>query len=391
MKKQTTKMKTSTSARGSVARRASCAWLVGLGLLAACEGGARDDGGEGSVCFPVPAGASVRRVALGKEQGTSLQGRAPGEQNQGRCLQGVAPGESCQGTSLQGHAPRDQAQGRCSQSFAPGDDCQGTSLQGSSFGETQQGTSLHGSSAHAYRGLGDLNGAHFALAADPSTPVALTGGQLTAPGLLDSAAFRDVPITATSPDGRTFRVEVGAITLDGRTRRTELLVDGLPVCEPEEYGVLVPGRWDVRGHHVADATAITYSCRSGVIAKCVDWGYAPWLTSAADHAACTRLARADYCGDGTSWTMDGTLIGVHDQLGVHPQISGGAMQFEAAWGPEGALCVARTRYQIEDRSGDTLQPSCFAELPQCHSLEEAAALGAVLANHSKVTPIEACE
>lgn len=389
----TKKTRMTTGARAVVVRRASHAWLVGLGLLGACVADDPDDGGESNVCFPVPAGASVRKVALGREtQGTSLQGRAPGEQDQGRCLQGAAPGEDCQGTSLQGRAPVAPRQAQCPPNASPGESCQGTSLQGRMSREnfTINGGE-RGSIARAYRGLGDLNGAHFALSADASQAVALIDGQLTAPGLPDSAAFRNAPITATSADGRTFRVDVAAITLDGRTRRTELLVEGLPVCEPGDHGVLVPGRWDARGHHVEDATEITYSCMSGVIAKCVSWGYAPWLTSAADHAACTRLARADYCGDGTSWTMDGTLIGVHDQLGVQPQASGGSLQFEAAWGPEGALCVARTRYQIEASSGDTLQPSCFATLPLCHSLDEAAALGAVLANHSKVTPIAACE
>jgi ADYC domain len=265
-----------------------------------------------------------------------------------------------------------------------GEDIQGTGLQG-------------GGAARAYRGLGDLNGARFAIAADADADagvgeaIALRDGQLTAPGFAGTEAFRGAPITATTADGRTFRVDVAAVTVDGRTRRTELLVDGLPVCEPGQHGVLVSGSWDARGHHVDEAGAITYSCMGGVIAKCVAWGYAPWLTSAADHATCTRLARADYCGDGISWTMDGTLIDVYDQLGVQSPASDAAMEFEAAWGPDGALCVARPRYQIEDASGRTLQPSCFASLPACHSLEEAAALGAVLANHSVVTPIEACE
>jgi hypothetical protein len=44
-----------------------------------------------------------------------------------------------------------------------------------------------------------------------------------------------------------------------------------------------------------------------------------------------------------------------------------------------------------DDKGHTLQPSCFAALPTCGSLEEAAVLGAVLANNSAVTPIAACE
>jgi len=51
-----------------------------------------------------------------------------------------------------------------------------------------------------------------------------------------------------------------------------------------------------------------------VIAKCYRWGYRPWVTGYGDlatmHWTCTRLARADYCGDGVPHTRNGTTINV---------------------------------------------------------------------------------
>jgi hypothetical protein len=63
------------------------------------------------------------------------------------------------------------------------------------------------------------------------------------------------------------------------------------------------------------------------------------------HQACVRLLRADYCGDGEAATRDSTPVNVFDRLGVQAPDPGAAaaMAFEAAWGPDGAVCVARTR------------------------------------------------
>jgi hypothetical protein len=94
------------------------------------------------------------------------------------------------------------------------------------------------------------------------------------------------------------------------------------------------------------AAAFGLACTSGAIGKCVLLGYAPWrgLTLQAAHQACVRLLRADYCGDGEGTTRDGTPVDVVDRLRVHtPDPSAAAMAFEAAWGPDGAVCVARTR------------------------------------------------
>lgn len=332
--------------------------LLGLGLLAGCDRAS-------DACFPVPTGDAVAVGGAGMEaNGTGLQSTPPDEDLQGTSLQGAGPGEDVQGTSLQG--------------ATPGEEDQGTNLQG-------------GRATRAYRGLDDLNGASLALEADAGSVVTLRDGQLVATGFPDTAALQGVAITATAPDGRQFTVEVAAVILDGRTQRVELSVDGLPVCDREMHGLFVPGRWDARGTHVADPDIVTYSCMDGVIAKCVSWGYAPWLTDADVHSACTRLARADYCGNGTPWTLDGTHVNIYDQLGIGAPATAGTMQFEAAWGPGGAICAARTRYEIHDDAGHTLEPSCFASLPRCTSLDDDDALGAMLANKSDVTPIAACE
>ncbi len=76
--------------------------------------------------------------------------------------------------------------------------------------------------------------------------------------------------------------------------------------------MLLSGSWDETGAHIGDRN-ITVACTSGVLAKCVRWGYKPWKTFQGVylrdyHQACTRMARADYCGNGNSHTQDGTVI-----------------------------------------------------------------------------------
>ena len=126
------------------------------------------------------------------------------------------------------------------------------------------------------------------------------------------------------------------------------------LCNPDTDNVakamLLSGEWDETGAHI-DNDRVTVACTGGVLAKCVRWGYKPWKTvqglSLRDyHQACTRMARADYCGNGLSHTKDGTLIDIYDRLGIQqpePQ-DNQEMIFEAAWGVDGAVLLARTRY-----------------------------------------------
>ncbi len=115
--------------------------------------------------------------------------------------------------------------------------------------------------------------------------------------------------------------------------------------------------WDERGDRIESTSLFTFGCTTGVIAKCYRWGYRPWLTNygtdmARMHWTCTRMARADYCGDGVSNTQDGTWINVWDNLswpgpiqkhGLLPPLG---MVFEAGWDTDGAVCLSHTRWNV---------------------------------------------
>ncbi len=93
----------------------------------------------------------------------------------------------------------------------------------------------------------------------------------------------------------------------------------------------------------------SFSCTSGVEAKCVLMGYRPWDRHPSGaplrdlHKACVNLMRADYGGDDRPTTRDGTPIDVEDRFGIQTFDHVPGMTFEAAWGINGALCVARPR------------------------------------------------
>jgi hypothetical protein len=122
-------------------------------------------------------------------------------------------------------------------------------------------------------------------------------------------------------------------------------------CLPDAAGhttaIALAGGWDAADHHIA-SDAITFACTNGALAKCVRWGYKPWKSvggvSLADyHQACVHLVRADYCGNGTPHTRDGTTINVYDELAIQKRDTRNGMVFEAAWGPSGAVYLNAPR------------------------------------------------
>ncbi|HEY8375330.1 MAG TPA: ADYC domain-containing protein, partial [Nannocystis sp.] len=101
-----------------------------------------------------------------------------------------------------------------------------------------------------------------------------------------------------------------------------------------------------------DSSAIAFACRGTAAGKCVEWGYRMWAThggaSLADYyRACTRMVRADYCGNGVSHTVNGNPIDVSDAAGVQtPETN---WPVEAKWGPDGAVCLNTPRRQAWSR------------------------------------------
>ena len=205
-------------------------------------------------------------------------------------------------------------------------------------------------------------------------------------------AFVGATIPAVLSDGRTID-----LTITGFERKPahvdiafyELAHEGQSICAEGAKGMFLPGAWDERGARHdslttgASTASVTFSCVGGVIAKCALWGYAPWRVGAALHQTCTRMARADYCGSGVSFTRDGTPIDMFDVSGVNQPANEAGFLFEAGWNENGATCVSRPRYDAVTTSGEAVLPSCFRDLPTCSSFDEAKQHGATLANASR--------
>jgi hypothetical protein len=197
---------------------------------------------------------------------------------------------------------------------------------------------------------------------------ALPAGAVAQPGLTADGT----EIVLTLNDGRTLRgKDLTGATLKMRTAAGVLAVTIQGVEEdPQAVGgrvllhhfvardasgkiveLCVPGPdGKSLGFPVPDGRGgFELTCTSGAIAKCIRWGYRPWderpggAPLQALHRACVHMVRADYGGDGSAHTRDGTLIYVCDRFGINACEKDAPLAFEAAWGELGATCVARPR------------------------------------------------
>lgn len=204
------------------------------------------------------------------------------------------------------------------------------------------------------------------LATGPSVAVERTAFRVTLPdgsvlrqdqlpgvviGLGDgSGARRSIRIDAAEYDARDPAHEVVLYSLSEQLPATGQWVS---VCEPDpegrRLGFPLAGRFTADGRHVAQPGAILITCTGGAEGKCVRLGYKPWgagpdgASLAAYYQACVRLVRADYGGDGVGHTRNGTPIDVFDRIGIQGDEIAPGMTLEAAFGADGAVCVAHTR------------------------------------------------
>ncbi len=147
---------------------------------------------------------------------------------------------------------------------------------------------------------------------------------------------------------------------------------GASVCGTTGKGtaiqaVFLSGVWDQssgaqgNGSKTASSSMFTIGCRGvGAVAKCLDMGYKPFVSRQQDtyHQACVRMVRADYCGDGTPWTADGTSINVGDYYNTQRDTE--LWHLEATWSPKGA------RYLWVGRLANTPTMSGFGNYVQGH-------------------------
>jgi ADYC domain len=239
----------------------------------------------------------------------------------------------------------------------------------------------------------------FSFAASLPATRAVGQGQLVA-GTTAGAAFTGVTFTGT--DGVTttnMRIaQVIAPTLPGQN--WEYLLEQQdssgawgPACDappplvpstdpPEDppHAIAMPGFWFGALYWV-HADQVTFSCKTGVVAKCNGWGFpvtAQWphvtkngtLTNASGPdlaVACTRMARADYCANGMPNTLAGTPIQIDDVFTHTPPLMPGYYA-EAAWAGKAindsqpqaipVVCLSKLRWSTLPLGGN-----CPLQLP----------------------------
>ena len=201
-------------------------------------------------------------------------------------------------------------------------------------------------------------------------------------GRIEGAEF-----TAWVDDGSELKLRVDAVEAPHRGDSSNVIryyvsydsdEGRLPLCGTDEYGAPVAaiplsGRWDYSagtetgGTHIADERVFTFACEGYVLEKCVAAGYQPWadvfvcrdrhdcewISLQPYHQACTRMLRADFCGDGTSYTENNVLVALYDGLGI--RVDTEEWRVEAEWDEDGAICASSHRV-------DELMPTCAESL-----------------------------
>ncbi len=182
--------------------------------------------------------------------------------------------------------------------------------------------------------------------------------------VLTSPDLRGVVLEVADETGQTATVRIDDVVRDPIDADGDVWLHSFSITDPETghrkglcaaapdgtaAGFPLAGSWTKDGRHVRDPSSFTVTCTSGAAGKCVRFGYKPWREINGEslwdyHQTCVRTVRADYGGDGIGHTRNGTQIDIFDRLGIQrPQLDSNHLSFEAAWRPDGAICVRRTR------------------------------------------------
>lgn len=104
---------------------------------------------------------------------------------------------------------------------------------------------------------------------------------------------------------------------------------------------------------------LSIACLDGALGKSGDFGYRPYEIDHKNFQAIVRSVRADYCGDGDSWTKPGTPIDMEDKWGINKFFDSTA-KTESLWTSEGALCVTLPRRPEFDevKCGEVVLKDC---------------------------------
>jgi ADYC domain len=178
------------------------------------------------------------------------------------------------------------------------------------------------------------------------------------------AELPGIIFTVGDGSGRQRRIRIDSVERDPRDPGGEVVLYGLSEQDPESgdwrnaclpdadgrrLGFPLAGSFTPDGRYQPAPRKLLITCTGGAEGKCVRFGYKPWgqtpdgVSLGPYYQACVRMVRADYCGDGVGHTRNGTPVDIFDRIGIQRDEIAEGMTLEAAWGPEGAVCVRHTR------------------------------------------------
>jgi hypothetical protein len=210
----------------------------------------------------------------------------------------------------------------------------------------------------------------------PSVTVEGTAFRVALPNgvLLTQEQLPGMVLTLGDGTGARRRIRIDSIEHDARDPASEVILYGLSevgsvsgewrnACNPDpdgrRLGFPLAGAFTADGTYQPAHGGLLITCTGGAEGKCIRFGYKPWRTTqdgtslAPYYQACVRLVRADYGGDGVGHTRNGTPIDLFDRVGIQGDEPGPGMTLEAAFDPNGAVCVAHTRL-VESPAFDAL-------------------------------------
>lgn len=218
-------------------------------------------------------------------------------------------------------------------------------------------------------------------------------------GMLDNGTQLPLVIDSTSADTDAAVADLQYYVVSYETSTGNQPLCGLDASGNPVQAIALAGEWNYAtgtsggGSHINSASAFTFACVGYALADCALVGYEPWnsiqvcqgsgrhqrctdVSLAPLHQACTRAYRADYCGNGVSYTVNGTSIDVYDGYGYRTATSG--WTFEAEWTDDGARCASILR---EPSLGT---PPCWSSLqnPSCGSAADFSE-GALITNQDQ--------
>jgi hypothetical protein len=242
----------------------------------------------------------------------------------------------------------------------------GKSLNGISVnGTTLNGKSLNGKSLNGI----SLNG--ISLSGASLTGVSVSNTQLR--GTKSGATVSGAQLVGATMTGQMTDSSPVDLRIDASTTlaapNTDVRVYTIsynttagwqPLCTDPTLGnqaILFPGTWNLTTvKHQADANLFTVACRGATFAKCEELGYKGDSLIDTYLETCIRALRADYCGDGVTHTVDGTLINIYDKLNIQADTL--AWSLESNWTPDGAVCINKGR--IATSLVEPAVPACMA-------------------------------